>query len=186
MAVLVRQLTSPRASVWAAAEDNQLWANGQFPFQLLHDLYDSRGGLSFFEVTSRDDPALIGVAAALHFPAGNDKILSKDRVESVHFRTVHSADVQALGLTITATPGETRDSEVNKLHREITGINGPLAVELARLMAQNPTVDFKAAEVAGGISDGICKGYLHEKFLHGNMIHNLIREGAATITYKAA
>jgi hypothetical protein len=94
--------------------------------------------------------------------------------------------VQALGLTITATPGETRDAEVNKLHREITSINGPLAVELARLMAQSPTVEFKAVSVAAGISDGISKKYLGEKFVHPSMIHSLIDKGAATVAYKAA
>ena len=184
MTVLVRDVISKRASLWARAEDKSLWTNGQFPFELLHDLYDPRGGLSFYEVTSRRDPALIRIAAALHFPTANKD--SKQQVESVDFRTIDTADLQRLGLTMTATAGGTGDTEVNKLHREITGITGPLAVKLARLMCQCLNVSFSAAEVAGAISRGIRNGNLPEKSLHKNMLHSLLHEGAVTIRFKAA
>jgi hypothetical protein len=39
-----------------------------------------------------------------------------------------------LGLTVVKTAGQTLDQALNQTHYEITGLTGPKAVELARLM----------------------------------------------------
>ena len=171
MPVLVRELTSKRGNLWAKAEDKSLWTKGQFPYELLQDLSDTTGALSFYEVKSRRDPALIRIAAALNFPAANSK--SKPQLSCVDFRTIDTADVQKLGLTVTATEGLTKDAGVNSLHREITGLTGPIAVRFARVMCQRSNVPFSAEDIAGAIAQGIRRGHLPQDALHKDMLRIL-------------
>jgi hypothetical protein len=178
MGVLVREISSKRAGLWAAAEDESRWVNGNFPFELLHDLFHP-SGLSFYEIESTDDPNLIRVAAALYFP----KKGSKTQIESFEFRTVEATEVERLGLKVSATEGMTKSESVNKLHRDVTGFTRPLAVALARLMCDRPTIPFSAAEIARAISRSIAQGELRADDLHKDMLDKLLRERAASITW---
>ena len=59
MALLVREIQSKRAGLWAKAQDMARWANGDFPYELLQDLYDQTDGLSFYEIQSAKDANLV-------------------------------------------------------------------------------------------------------------------------------
>jgi hypothetical protein len=181
MTLLVRALLTKRAQIWAAADDAALWKNGAFPFEILTDLHDPRGPLSLYEVRSRRDPALIRIAAALHFPKGQ----TKQQVETYTFRGISPDEFEKLGIEVKKTPGDTADAVVNDLHREIpTTLTGPQAVKLARLMCRNSPVIFSANKIARAISDGIRSKTLPDA--NKDLLQNLIKEKAVKITYLAA
>jgi hypothetical protein len=181
MPLLVRALQTKRAQIWAAADDPALWKNGAFPFEILADLHDPRGPLSLYEVKSRRDPALIRIAAALHFP----KSQAKQQVETYTFRGVSPEEFERLGIVFKKTPGDTADADVNELHREITTtLKGPQALKLARLMCRSDPVIFSANRIARAISDSIRNEHLPEA--NKDLLQSLIKEKAVKITYLAA
>src|ERR1044072_9425837 len=114
MALLARKT---RGELWAQRADAELWSPPNFPYELLPDLIDREGGgLSFYEVKSLVDPSLKRVAAAL---LAGSKARPGKEIQNLEFRFARRQDVEALGIAIQATPGETRDAAVNEMHREL-------------------------------------------------------------------
>jgi hypothetical protein len=177
MTLLLRYFQPKRAGMWAKADDPALWKSGNFPYELLHDLHDPRGGLSFYQVKTRRDPDIKRIAAALNFPSKS----TKDSIEAMEFRFVKIADVGKLGLSIKTTNGDTKDPHVNGLHREISGLDGRTAIKLAKMMCFSDSVAFGAKRVASEISVRIKSGILPDP--SHTMLKTLLNEKAAKISY---
>ena len=183
MARFARYIVPNRAAIWAVAEeDPDSWSEGNFPFYLLHDLYEPRGngGLSFFEI-SDDDGKLIDVAAALHFPKQGQQ---KDKIDSASFRLLTEDDIQRLGLRLTTTEGGTFDGEINWLHRELKPLTGPQAVDVAKAMFANGPINFSAREIAARIASKLKAGILNE--CGPKMLFDLKSKNLARIVYGPA
>jgi len=181
MAVLVRELNSRKAALWAQAEEPERWANGKFPFEILHDLFDDKDGLSFYETETTETLELARIAAALLFPSGAKSCRSP--IESVHFRTIGVAEIEGLGLKVSATPGLTKSKVVNELHREVSGITGPSSIELARVMCRNPAAPVSAIEVSRAIARGMIENELPSDCLHKDVLDKMLRDKTARLQW---
>jgi hypothetical protein len=175
MPLLARQVNGP---LWAKLTDPVLWKKPDFPYQLLTDLIDrSGGGLSFWEVANAVDPNLKRIAAALL--AGTDKAPGKE-IKSVEFRLVDQSKLAALGITVTTNDGGTRDEDVNKLHRELNGVNASSAIALLRMMNKRARV-FSANESARFISQSIVRKHLNPDVLKKDFLYALHQKSAVRI-----
>ncbi len=176
MPVLVRRVT--KGALWAAAKDPSKWAGDNFPYELLSELSEKTGpGISFWEVSSRRDPMLKRVAAALVLRTGGEA----RQVQSVDFRCMPASYPGTLGIAVSATDGRTSDQSINGLHREITGISGPQAVALAKRLCMSPSVAFGTSEVARFIVEGLRGGRLSETSITKDMLSSLKGYGAVKV-----
>ena len=180
MALLVREIQSKRAGLWAKAQDSARWAGGDFPYELLQDVYDQTGGLSFYEIQSSQDPNLVRVAAALHLPKEKDL---KNQLEFVTFKTIDVSTATQIGLTVHASEGATRIAEINRLHRDIKGLTGLTALKLARAMCFGQTLALSAEDVGTAIATAIYQGHVSDDCLHKDMLRTLLRERIATVNW---
>src|ERR1700722_211755 len=125
MSLLARRV---RGTFWARAVDEPArWTPPEFPFELLSDLIERGSRISVWEVPSSDDPMLKRIAAALTMgtrgSVGNE-------IQSVEFRLVPRAEVEALGIEVIPCLGDTFDNEVNPLHRELSALGSRQAISL--------------------------------------------------------
>lgn len=174
MALLVRHVK--KGELWARAEDQAKWQGDNFPYDILSDLTDATGtGLSFWEIQSRRDPDLRRIIAALSVGSNAPQARSAD------FRVINSQDVAQLGLTIGNTIGNTKDTGINHLHRDLHGLAGPRAVELARKLSQNRSIAFKSAEVAKFIANSVIKEFLPWEEISKDLLSDLRKRGAVSV-----
>jgi hypothetical protein len=117
------------------------------------------------------------VAAAL--TAGSKKYPCKE-IQSIAFRVVDVARVTALGIQIATSDGETRDAEVNKLHRELRHLTAAQAIALLRNMNGRERI-FSAQETARFISQGIVRKQLSPDVLNRDLLQSLHQKRAVKI-----
>jgi hypothetical protein len=164
--------------LWAKLTDPAFWQKPDFPYPLLTDLIDrSGGGLSFWEVKTAVDPALKRIAAALL--AGTDKAPGKE-IRSLEFRLVNKAKVAALGIKITTSPGDTKDTAINNLHVELDDLTASKAVALLRLMNKKARV-FSANESARCVTESLVRKHLHVDVLKKDFLYALHQKAAVRI-----
>lgn len=174
MALLARRV---KGRLWANAQDVQVWRRPNYPYQLLTDLIDKEGGgISVWEVASRTDPNLKRIAAAL--TVGN-KQNPGNEISDIEFRFADLAKVSALGIKAINTSGDTRDKEVNKLHRELVELTAAQAVALLRMMNKKERI-FSAKEIAKFVAKGIARGEL-EDALNQKLLWALHQKNAVKI-----
>lgn len=153
MTLYARWISKP--ALWTDLDEPASWDNDDFPFPALQELADGREkGLSCFEVRTKRDSKVRRVAAALSLMRGDGLI------NNMQFRFIPPSVLNQLHLKIRKTPGKTVDEEVNKTHVEITGLNGPTAVALARaLRGRLFIVDEEAIfkEIIVGLKNGYLK-----------------------------
>jgi hypothetical protein len=165
--------------LWANASDPERWVGSEFPFELLTDLLDKGGvGISVWEVKSKVDPTLKRVAAALMM---GSKTNPGREVQSIEFRLADKARVEALGIKITSSLGDTRDNEINGLHRDLSDLNAKRAVALLRLMKTRACV-FSAKEVARFVATGLVRQHLPMDALTKELLWNLHQRKPLKIT----
>lgn len=82
--------------------------------------------------------------------------------------------------TLKATPGDTRDAEVNKLHCELEGVTSKSAVALLRLMNKRAKV-FTANESARFISQSLVRKYLDADVLKKDFLYSLHQMNAVKV-----
>jgi hypothetical protein len=123
MPLLARNIRNP--GLWTDGEDH--WSGGDFPFSALTELADGRSqGLSLYEVNSVRDPALGRIAAALWLGT------EQNTVRQYQFRFVHTDQLDKIGITYEKTSGKLPFDHLNTKHYQITGLDGPKSIELAR------------------------------------------------------
>ena len=165
MSFLARKVRGP---LWAQAGEAGRWARPDYPFELLPDLIDKDGsGVSVWEVKSKVDPALKRIAAALTVAPNSSKT-----IQSVEFRLVDKSRVEALGIVVTVSPGDTQDKEINGLHRELSPLTAARAIALLRLMNRKAQA-FSAKEVARFIAEGILHAHLPPGVLNQQLLWSL-------------
>ena len=86
--------------------------------------------------------------------------IPRTQLQSAEFRFVGVEQLESLGITPRVTPGDTLDSKVNKLHREISGLTGTQAVDLSRIMARRLSKAFSAEKVGKLISESCRNGFI--------------------------
>jgi hypothetical protein len=176
MPFLARRVKGP---LWANASEPQRWTEPEFPFELLTDLIDRDGsGISVWEVKSTADPALERIAAAMTI---GTKANPGREIQSIEFRLADRACVEKLGITVTASPGDTRDAGINDLHRELSGLTAMQAIGLLRLMKTRDRV-FSAKEVATFVATGLVREHLPMEALTRDFLWSLHQKKPVKIT----
>ncbi|MHC2104412.1 hypothetical protein [Methylobacterium sp. CM6246] len=153
MPLLARRIDND--SPWADAEDQ--WENGDFPFEILHELRDGRsgnGGLSFYECKARGDNVLKRLAAAFYMQGTQTQDPKK-----LPFRFVHTNDLDKYGITYAKTLGDIGDVALRGLHYDITELDGPKALTLAKLLLKRPPMVIKQADITINIAKGLRLGW---------------------------
>jgi hypothetical protein len=167
-----------KGALWAKAREADAWKRPNYPYELLSDLIDKHGaGISVWEVASTRDPALKRIAAAL--TAGN-KSTPGSEISDIEFRFVDKEAIEKLGCSIVTNLGDTKDAEINKLHRDIVGLTGPQAVSLLRMMNRKAKL-FPARHVAQYLSDSFRRGRLTEDALNQKLLWSLHQKKAVKI-----
>lgn len=180
MPFLARKVKGP---LWAQAGDAERWVRPEFPFELFGDLIDRDGsGVSVWEVNSKVDPVLKRIAAALTVSPNSN---SSKAIQSMEFRLVDKAHVQALGIAVTASEADTKDKDINGLHRELWKLSSSQAIALLRLMRKKAQV-FSAKDVANFVTVGILRGHLPPEILNQHLLWSLYQfQGVKIVIPKA-
>lgn len=172
MPLLARRIDND--SPWADAEDR--WENGDFPYEILHELKDGRdgnAGLSFYVCKRRSDAMLKRLAAAFYL-AGTQ---SQDP-KKLAYRFVHTNDLDRLGISYKKTPGDVKDESLQDLHYDVIGLDGPKALSLTKLLLKRQPVVIKQMDITANIAKGLRLGWHHKSIAKDKCLLMLNKKSA--------
>jgi predicted nucleic acid-binding protein len=136
----------------------------------LAELADGRSkGLSCYEIKNRRVATLARIGAALLLGSESPEL------KQMQFRFIDADEARALNLTVEQKNGALSvDTELNKLHWEITGVNGPTAVDLMRKMKSKVQI-ISRDDILRQVVRGLRSGYISAKRVKGNLTKEIAK-----------
>ncbi|MCJ2011546.1 hypothetical protein [Methylobacterium sp. J-076] len=166
MPLLARKID--RDATWAEAED---YLNDEdFPYEAMYELREGRalgkGGLSLFECAGPADGVLAQVAASFYMSGDQKNAPSK-----IYFRFVHTDDLDRAQITYSKTKGKLLYAPLNDLHYDITGLTGPKALILAKLLLNSEQIEIPQKTITFEITRGLRVGSFDKSAAKEKCLH---------------
>jgi|SRR5713101_5990929 len=119
MAYLLRKFSNKDA--WAEVESSPLWEQGDCPAEALVQVFDTRGGVSTWRVSTEED--VERVIAAQAFMRGT--------IGDFAYCLIDEEILRKDGIKLKNTPAKTMDKGVNDLHVDIVDLTAQQIIRLA-------------------------------------------------------
>jgi hypothetical protein len=142
-----------------------------FPARVVSDLYDARGGTSFWVVSERngDDVRRLVANMACMFKT----------LDTQEIRFIDNEDLTSIGIAVnTKKPGELLDKGFGANHRELQVTTIREAVELTKQMLHIEPVTMTSERVVACVAEAIEREYLEISRLHKDFLQALAKAGA--------
>ena len=112
---------------------------GELQAGVFLDLRTDRNALSVYSADSDEDARKIGVAIAA----------TRRNFGNLDYAIIEEAELAAIGITATQTDGATPNSEVNRLHRDLTFLTMDRIIQLAHAVSrgEHHRIDTKSIRI---------------------------------------
>jgi hypothetical protein len=170
MPLLARMIRQRRAWVQLGGDMPDDMA---FPVGVIADLYDARGGTSFWLVNDREGEDVRRLVAHLSC-ATSARDLSPTEI-----RFVDEEAVKRIGIRVEATKGnEGPDKGLSSNHRDLHVQTNGQAIDLAKEMLRHDPIIMTIDVVTVCIAESVERGYFGINVINPNMLKALAKAGA--------
>lgn len=173
MPLLARMIRQRRAWVELGGD---LPGDMAFPAGVISDLYDARGGASFWLVSARESEDVRRLVANL--------ACMSNELNPQEIRFVDEQDVKALGIDIRAKKsGEIPDKGLGGNHSDLYVQTNGQAVDLAKKMLLIEPIVMTAEDVIACVAASIERGYFEISSLNRDILKALAKAGALRMNW---
>jgi hypothetical protein len=168
--------------------DGQQWVDADpsgdcldFPAAMVIDLLRKAGrSLSFWSVETLDGPDVERLAIAI-FAQPQTKEL-----RSLHLGFAARTEVEALGIDIRQSDGNTLDQEFISRHVDLQVKSVRQAIELAKTMAKHPQRSFPKLQIQALFADALASRHFDVAKVHPEVLKEIVKTGRVTVIPRTA